>query len=114
MSSPPELPHKDPEGTATQTQIADELARGGHVAFAHEWLPAGVELATWQRQVATLCHARGALAEFATDLRTRVTIIMNTAAMPTLDQIEHAIAQIRRPTSSGQQPGHGRAKHGWL
>lgn len=102
MSAPdPPHPATYPHATATPALIADELARRGYVAVAHEWLPTGIDLAAWRQEIAALCQDRGVLAEFATDLRSSVTIIMNTSAMPTLQQIEHAIAQIRHPAAHG-------------
>lgn len=90
-------------------QIAAELGQGRWVVYAHEWLPRGLGLDEWKSSVAARCRQAGLTVDLATDLRSAVTIVMNTAAMPHLDLIEASVEaiQLYRRKQAGITPNGG-------
>lgn len=89
----------DPCPLNDQQQIVDELVKGRWVAYAHEWLPSGTVLEHWTTQVSALCQRKRLTVELATHAAAALTIVMNTAAMPTLAQIEATAAAVQEHRS---------------
>lgn len=77
-------------------QLPAELAKDRWVVYAHEWLPDGIDLRSWEIAVSALCEAAGVAIGMTTDIRERATVVMNMAAMPSLAQIEASVAAIQR------------------
>lgn len=91
----------DPFAVRDRVQLTDELRRGRWVVYAHEWLPHGLELGEWKSATAKACTEAGLTAELVTYDATSTTIVLNTAAMPTLDQIEASISAIEQFREKG-------------
>lgn len=79
---------------AAHEHAAQRLSQGEFLAVAGESLPADTDVHAWTARVVELCQQQRTTVEYVAHSEANVTIVMNTAAMPTLDQIESALAAI--------------------
>lgn len=81
---------------AAHEDAVQRLSQGHFLAVAGETLPAGIDAKTWTARLVELCQRQRTTVEYVAHSESNVTLVMNTAAMPTLEQIESAIAAIER------------------
>lgn len=94
----------DSYAVSDQYELVEELSKGRWVVYAHEWLPIEADLDDWKQSTAEACRDAGLTTELATYDASAATIVMNTAAMPSLEQIQASIASIEQYRLSATPP----------
>jgi hypothetical protein len=75
-------------------QLAAKLLNGKWLIARHEHLGPDEDLPTWRDRLAAACTAMGVDADFILLARKDLTIVVNTAAPPTFDQVQDSIRAI--------------------